>query len=570
MHTLTTDLLVIGGGAAGANAALRAHELGVPVLMVVKGLLGKSGCSIFAGNLSQYPQTLPDDLSSSGWIEFTVKYSNHYLIDQDYVVESWKWMQANYYQRLEEQGLYFRRDDDGRLVTADSAVGTIGAHHQGQSGAMIMQHHRKDIQRRGIEVLEETLVTALLTDGRGQVVGATALDLVSGELLAIRAKAVLICTGQADRLATRATGTRDQSADGIALAYRAGAELQNLEIQWWHASDVVHPRAWMRLHVYPNPLLGTSETARMYNSRGEMFFTQKDTPYRKVCYVGQNRALYHQVKKGLARWDGGYYTGYDHIDPLVLKAYNHQVKAWDRLGLKVDEDRLECGITWHMRQGGIHLNPATMETTVPGLYAAGAVGGHFLGGLGHVTYDGRLAAETIAERIRGTAVPDLPSRQAEAELGRITALLRPLEGGGVVPVEIKNRLRQVMWSRMGYIKSERSMREALSEIADIREHMLPRMGLRSTTRRFNYGWVDAIDIHNMLDVCEVTTESALHRTESRGPFFREDYPLVDNINWAKKNIVRRAERGLSFRIEPYNMRYFQPPREQVNFFSTDY
>jgi succinate dehydrogenase/fumarate reductase flavoprotein subunit len=574
VQTLSADLLIIGGGAAGANAGLRALELGLDPLIVVKGFLGKSGCSIFAGNLL-YTEFRDgdgeeDDEHKRGWIEFTVKYASHYLIDQDYVVESSKWLQANYFQMLEAAGLYIRRDDYGRIVTSHSPVRVMGAHQQGQSGAMIMQQHRKEVQRRGVRLLEETAITSLLQNADGEVIGGTALNFATGEFYAIRARAVVICTGQSDRLATRATGTRDQSGDGVALAYRAGAELQNLEIQWWHVTDVAYPRAWMRLHVYPNPLMGTAETARLYNSKGEMFFEQKEDPANHACYVQQQRRLCLEVRKGLARWDGGYYSGYDHIDPTVIKAYNHQAKAWQRLGLDVAEDRLECGITWHMRQGGIHLKPATMETTVPGLYAAGSVGGHFLGSIGHVVYDGRLAVETAHERIRRIDLPELPLQQALGEEARVMRLLRPLDATGCAPVEVKNRLKQVMWEQMGYVKSEKSMQTALAEIADIRETMLPRMGLRNTTRRFNYGWVDALDIYNMLDVCEVTVHSALRRTESRGPFFREDYPLVDNCNWLVKNLVWRESGRLNFRTEPYNMRYVRPPAERVDFFATNY
>ena len=174
------------------------------------------------------------------------------------------------------------------------------------------------------------------------------------------------------------------------------------------------------------------------------------------------------------------------------------------------------------------------------------------------------------ERVRRLNIPELPRRQAEGEFARIMGLMRPLETGGFTPVQIKNRLKQVMWEKMGYVKSERSMRDALAEIANIRDQMLPRMGLRNMTRRFNYGWVDAIDIHNMLDVCEITIHSSLQRTESRGPFFREDYPFVDNINWLTKNILWRSDGDLRFRTEPYNMRYVRPQPERVDFFSTNY
>ena len=128
--------------------------------------------------------------------------------------------------------------------------------------------------RRGIPVMEECAATSLLVrDGR--VVGATLLDQRQGGMTAVLAGATILATGHSDYLATRATATREQSADGIAMALRIGAEVANLEMQWWHVSDMAYPPSWMRMHIYPNPLLGTTESSRLYNGKGEVFYEQK-------------------------------------------------------------------------------------------------------------------------------------------------------------------------------------------------------------------------------------------------------------------------------------------------------
>ena len=106
------------------------------------------------------------------------------------------------------------------------------------------------------------------------------------------------------------------------------------------------------------------------------------------------------------------------------------------------------------------------------------------------------------------------------------------------------------------------MEEALDELAALRREMVPRMGLKNTTRRFNYGWVDAIDILNMLDVCKITIHSSLNRKESRGAFYRTDYPVTDNENWLAKNILRKTEGGLEFRIKPYQTTHIKPDFRQ--------
>jgi succinate dehydrogenase/fumarate reductase flavoprotein subunit len=203
-----------------------------------------------------------------------------------------------------------------------------------------MEKRRREVLRHGIPVLEESAATSLLVDD-GRVVGATVLDYRRGHVIVVLAGATILATGHSDYLAARATATREQSADGIAMAIRIGAEMANLEMQWWHVSDMAYPRTWMRMHLYPNPLLGTTESSRLYNSEGEVFYEQKThSPASSAPYVEQARRLAQEVQRGRARWDGGYYSGYDHIPADVIKAYQRQAKVWEKLGLDVGRDRL--------------------------------------------------------------------------------------------------------------------------------------------------------------------------------------------------------------------------------------
>ncbi len=500
-----TDVLVIGGGAAGANAALKAADRGVKVVMVVKGLLGKSGCSIFASHLPYHDVTTKQ--KDHDRLLYSVRYYNHYLTDQDYCKRMGAYMRSEFFSELENLGVYWRRDSEGHVKAVTSRTPALVAHKQGASGIIIMDKRRRQILGRGIPVYEECAVTSLLQSG-GRVVGATVLDYRRGRLFAINAKSTVIATGHSDYLATRSTGTREQSADGIAMALRAGAELANLEIQWWHISDVLEPPTWMRYHLYPNPLIGTDETSRIYNSVGEVFFEQKThNPTSSAPYVEQIRRLALQVKAGKARWDGGYYSGYDHIPPAVITAHQHQAKIWRKLGLDVGKDRIECGITLHMRQGGINVNTERMETSLPGLLAAGGIASHYLGGVGPVSYDGKIAGEAAAAAALITERAETPRDAVAAEERRVFGFLRA-DGAGVRPIEAKIRIREIMW-QLGYVKSEKKLLAALDRLIAVREEMVPRFQLQSTSRSWNSGWMDALDVCAMLDACEATIRSAL-------------------------------------------------------------
>ena len=574
MKTLTADVVVVGGGGAGSYAALRLKQLGLDPLIVTKGLVGKSGCSIFAGNLVLSGRMLgATKAQTKDTLEYFAKYWNNFLIDQKYLSKAGKWIEDSFYPELDEAGLYFRRNDQGDIVTSIGRVRTIAANKQGQSGMLLMDRRRKQLEQLDVRKLEESTVTALLTNSADAVIGVVALHYPDGEMYAISAPAVILATGHSDRLAKRSTGTREQSADGIALAYRAGAELANLEIQWWHTSDFAYPKTWQRMHVYPNPLVGTSETARMYNSDGELFFEQKtDAPLGLAPYATQFKRLGEQVMKGKARFDGGYTTSYDHISPDVIKEYNYHAKGFDKMDLDVGTDKVESAISWHCRQGGINVDPHTMESSISGLYIAGGVGSHSNGGIGVVSYDGHVVAETIAKHVRpGSKAPSLPDVQIELEYERVNAFRRPMPANGCTPMHIKNRIRELMWDKMGFIKTTEGMESALAEARAMREQLVPKMGLRNTTQRFNYGWIDAIDVVNMLDVIELTIISSLNRTESRGPFFRPEFPYTDNTNWLGKNILYRDVDGqISFRVEMLDTPFLKPDFDRRDYFQVDW
>jgi succinate dehydrogenase / fumarate reductase, flavoprotein subunit len=564
-EVIRTDVLVVGGGAAGANAALKAHDHGADVRMVVKGFLGKSGCSIFASHLPYYD---PAAETANDRLRYAIRYYNHYLTDQEHVLRMGRYMRTEFHAELERLGVYWLRGEDGRILPTGGRVPTVVAHKQGASGVIIMERRRREVLARGIPVHEECAVTSLLQQD-GRVVGATVFDCRRGSTVPILAKATILATGHSDYLASRATATREQSADGIAMALRAGAEAANLEMQWWHVSDMAHPRTWMRIHVYPNPLIGTAETSRLYNDRGEIFYEQKThSPGSSAPYVEQARRLALEVQRGTARWDGGYFSGYDHIPADVIRTYQHQAKVWKKLGLDVSRDRLECGITWHMRQGGLNVDTTTMQSSLPGLYLAGGIGCHYLGGVGPVSYDGKVAGTCAAEEALGRTAPSLPAAQVDAEDRRILGFLRRAEDG-LRPISLKLAIRDVMWE-LGYVKNETKLRRALAALERLRDEALPRLGLESTSRNWNSGWLDALDVSAMIDASEATVRSALLRTESRGPFYRDDYPIVDNERWIAKVVLRRNGQGWESRIEPIPTPHLQPERAREPFFDADY
>ena len=373
--------------------------------IVCKGLVGKSGASIFAGNLVISGRVLGNtEEQARNTAEFLIKYHNQFLIDQNWARGCGQWIENVYYPELEEAGLYLRRDDEGNVVTSPGKIRSVAANMQGNSGVPFMDLRRKQVIKAGIPRLEETVVTALLRKSRRLGRRRVRAQHHHRRIPCGRsARAVILATGYSDRLHARSTGTREMSGDGIAMAWRVGATLVNLEMQWWHTNDIADPPSWQRMQVYPNPMLGSEKSARMVNSAGEEFFNQQqDDPLAFGPYTVQLKALAKQVHAGKARYDGGYYAGFDHCDARGGRClHDATARASASSACAFPSSMVETAVTSHYRQGGIDVDTNTMRSSVPGLYVAGGLGGHSNGLIALATYDGKVVADGVAARSAG-------------------------------------------------------------------------------------------------------------------------------------------------------------------------
>jgi len=470
-------------------------------------------------------------------------------------------------RELEEMGLYFRRAANGELIYAPRFYRTNlgGAESEetfyrriltnppghGAAGRSVMDVLVSEVSRRGINVMEEVRVTALLTHN-GNVVGATAFDYVREEFIVIKAKATILATGHGGYFWTYATYTRDVTGDGMALAYRIGAELQGIEICWWHFGDMMKPRIWSHVHMHGYPMPISGQTPYFYNSQGERFMNERydNTPYWK-----QALALRKQVKEGKAKWRGGYFAGFAHMDQKELAEYYAHLDFIRKLGLDPARDKVECGMTGHIMAGGIKVSSA-METNIPGLYVAGGAGAIYALQYNTTRWSAILGARSAVRWLKNTKSVDLDEGQVEKERAELREL-RSRTKGTYNPAQVKRRIRDIMWENMHFIKSEEKMTKALGLLRETRERMLPE--LRMSSGAYDYDLVDALDVKDMLDVSELMVQASLMRKESRGFFQREDYPRTDNVNWLKHITIRRDHQGRpTYYSEAVNLKYVKP------------
>src|SRR6476661_6855163 len=203
MQVMSTDVAIVGGAAAGCYAALELQRRAITPLIICKRLVGKSGASLFAGNLVISRGRGNTEEQARNTAEFLIKYHNQFLIDQRWGRRCGGWIENVYYPELEQAGLYFRRDDAGAMVTSPGKIRSIAANTQGNSGVPFMDLRRKQVIRASIPCLEETVVTALLQRPDGSICGVFALNVMTGEYHVVLGRAVVLATGYSDRLHAR-------------------------------------------------------------------------------------------------------------------------------------------------------------------------------------------------------------------------------------------------------------------------------------------------------------------------------------------------------------------------------
>jgi succinate dehydrogenase / fumarate reductase flavoprotein subunit len=566
------DVLVIGAGGAGLRAAIEAGASGAKVGVVCKSLLGKAHTVMAEGGIAAALANVDDRDNWRVHFSDTMRggqYLNNWRMAELHAKEA-----PECVRELEAWGALFDRTPDGRILQRN-----FGGHryprlaHVGDRTGLEMIRTLQDHGiHTGLDVHMECTVLSLLLDG-DRIAGACGYDREKGRFQLWKAKAVVMATGGIGRAYKVTSNSWEYTGDGLALAYRAGAELQDMEFVQFHPTGMVWPIS-VRGILVTEGVRGEGGVLRNSEGRRFMFddipdlykeqtadseeegwrYTQGDKDARRPPELLTRdhvaRCINREVKAGRGSPHGGVLLDISWIKERIPKSAEyikrklpsmyHQFKQL--ADLDITQEPMEVGPTTHYMMGGIRVDGDSQMSTVPGLFAAGEVaaglhGANRLGGnsLSDLLVFGRRAGRFAAAfaNANGPVTIDETVLQATA-----TAALVPFEHGpsGENPYQIQYDLQETMQDLVGIVRVESEMQKALDAIGHLCARA-ERAGIAGN-REYNNGWHTTIDVGNMLIVSEAITRAALLRKESRGAQFREDFPGKD-MEWGKYNIVIR-------------------------------
>jgi succinate dehydrogenase / fumarate reductase, flavoprotein subunit len=573
-QTYSYDVLVIGAGGAGLRAAIEAAASNVKVGVVCKSLLGKAHTVMAEGGVAAALANVDDRDSWRVHFSDTMRggqYLNNCRMAELHAKEA-----PDRVRELEAWGALFDRTKDGRILQRN-----FGGHryprlaHVGDRTGLEMIRTLQDHGiHTGMEVHMECTVLSLLMDS-GRIAGAFGYDREKGHFILWTAKAVVIATGGIGRAYKITSNSWEYTGDGHALAYRAGAELLDMEFVQFHPTGMVWPISVRGLLVTEGVrgeggVLRNSEGTRfMFDDIPDLYkdqtadseeegwrYTQGDKNARRPPELLTRdhvaRCINREVKAGRGSPHGGVYldiawikdrlpNAAEHIKRKLPSMY-HQFKQL--AGLDITKEPMEIGPTTHYMMGGIRVDGDSQMSTIPGLFAAGEAaaglhGANRLGGnsLSDLLVFGRRAGQFAAEFAKQNAAGAVDDGQIQSIA---KSALEPFECGPSAenPYQIQYDLQEFMQELVGIVRLEDEMQRALGLIAQLRTKAA-RAGI-ANHRQYNNGWHTAMDLPNMLTVSEAITRAALLRQESRGAQFREDFPNKDP-EWGKYNIAVRRD-----------------------------
>lgn len=582
MRTISFDGIVIGGGGAGMRAALQMAQSGFKTAVITKVFPTRSHTVSAQGGITC---AIASDDPNDDWrwhMYDTVKGSD-YIGDQD-AIEYMCSVGPEAVFELEHMGLPFSRTDKGRIYQRPFGGQSKDFGRGGQAArtcaaadrtghALLHTLYQQNI-KNNTTFFNEWFAVDLIKNQDGAVVGVIAINIEDGETVFIKSKATVLATGGAGRIYASTTNAHINTGDGIGMALRAGAPVQDIEMWQFHPTGI-HGAGTLVTEGC------RGEGGYLINKDGERFMERyapnaKDLAGRDVVA----RSMVLEILEGRGCGPDGDHVllKLDHLGDKALNAKLPGILELSRTFAHVDPVKAPIPVvpTCHYMMGGVatNINGQAMtqdsngnDKIIDGLYAVGEVacvsvhGANRLGGnsLLDLVVFGRAAGLYLEKALReGIEHREASQTDIEAASARLNAV-NNTNNGESAPA-LRKELQTVMQNHFGVFRKGEFMQEGIKKIADLRER-ISNIKLADSSNAFNTARIEALEVQNLLEVAEATAIAAEERKESRGAHARDDFQERDDENWLCHSLYfpsdkRVGKRAVNF--APKTMKAFEP------------
>lgn len=564
------DVLVIGSGGAGLRAAIEAHDQGASTLLLSNGDVGKSGATMIAGADITLDGGGAAKIGLAGNESDSKESFFHDIVIQGYYLNNQKLVEA--YVRdapvrtkeMIDWGMKYLWDGKRAILTEGTELNSVLF---------------EQVKKRGITIKNDLYVTDLLTQGKSAV-GVVGLDINSGMLQTTRAKALVIATGGWQRAYSFTSAPEGLAGALHAAAYRAGADLLNMEMVTFCPNVILWPPA-LRGDIFPYILI--EMFGDLLEKHGRQFLRDEYDPsiYRIASTTEWNKLIFslaatRVVLRGDGSPRGGTYYSIKNVPLNIVEEAGKIYPGWKWLRTDFSNlmdwlkegNAVEVAPAAHYMEGGIMVDESA-STTLKGLYAAGECSGGLFGAnrvasaITQILVQGAIAGKSAADYSKRAKLQELEKRQ----LKRIEShLTKPLtRQGSIRAVDLKKKVRRIADENLWVIRNGAGLKKAIAELESIIANEVPRISIQTQARAYNKEWIDAIEVESLTQILLASARSALFRTESRGVHNRSDYPQTDNGRWLREVVVRQVNGKMSLITRPITITKFKPPRVRFGF-----